>query len=56
MAPVDVTTSGPGAKGGANIVGRGVGEGPGPEVMAASTLEDTKVITSDGEDVGKISP
>jgi sporulation protein YlmC with PRC-barrel domain len=23
--------------------------------MAASTLEDTKVITSDGEDVGKIS-
>jgi len=55
MAPVDVTTSGPGAKGGANIVGSGVGEGPGPEVMAASTLEDTKVITSDGEDVGKIS-
>jgi sporulation protein YlmC with PRC-barrel domain len=55
MAPVDVTTSGPGAKGGANIVGSGVGEGPGPDVMAASTLEDTKVITSDGEDVGKIS-
>src|SRR5258707_15016238 len=37
------------------VVGSGVGEGPGPEVMAPSTLEDTKVITSDGEDVGKIS-
>ncbi|TCG03316.1 photosystem reaction center subunit H [Paraburkholderia steynii] len=42
------------ASGGAGIVGSGVGEGPGPEVMAASTLEGNTVISSDGEDVGKI--
>jgi sporulation protein YlmC with PRC-barrel domain len=40
---------------GADIVGGGSGEGPGPNVMAASTLEGNKVFTSDGEDVGKIS-
>jgi sporulation protein YlmC with PRC-barrel domain len=40
---------------GAQIVGGGVGDGPGPDVMAASTLKGTKVIASDGEDVGKIS-
>jgi len=40
---------------GATIVGSGVGEGPGPDVMAAATLSGDKVITSDGEDVGKIS-
>jgi sporulation protein YlmC with PRC-barrel domain len=40
---------------GAQIVGGGVGDGPGPDVMAASTLKGTKVISSDGEDVGKIS-
>ncbi|MFL9960278.1 PRC-barrel domain-containing protein [Paraburkholderia sediminicola] len=40
---------------GARIVGSGVGEGPGPDVMAAATLDGTKVVTSDGEDVGKIS-
>lgn len=55
MSPVNVTTPRSGSEGGANIVGSGVGEGPGPEVMAASSLDDTKVITSDGEDVGKIS-
>lgn len=53
MATSDLTGSGT-AQSGANIVGSGVGEGPGPDVMAASTLEDTTVITSDGEDVGKI--
>lgn len=42
-------------QGGASIVGSGVGEGPGPEVMAASSLEDTKVYSSDGEHVGEIS-
>jgi len=38
------------------IVGRGsaTAEGPGPYVMAASTLEGDKVMSSDGEDVGKI--
>ncbi|MEI6000575.1 PRC-barrel domain-containing protein [Paraburkholderia bengalensis] len=43
------------ARGGAGIVGGGVGEGPGPEVMAAATLDGNKVISSDGEHVGKIS-
>jgi sporulation protein YlmC with PRC-barrel domain len=41
--------------GGAGIVGGGVGEGPGPEVMAAATLDGEKVFSSDGEHVGKIS-
>lgn len=41
--------------GGARITGSGVGEGPGPDVMAADSLEGTQVISSDGEDVGKIS-
>jgi sporulation protein YlmC with PRC-barrel domain len=40
---------------GATIVGGGTGEGPGPDVMAAATLGGDKVITSDGEDIGKIS-
>ena len=40
---------------GANIVGTGVGDGPGPDVMAASTLDGTKVMSSDGEHIGKIS-
>ncbi|PQV46502.1 PRC-barrel domain-containing protein [Paraburkholderia sp. BL21I4N1] len=40
---------------GAAIVGLGVGDGPGPEVMAASTLDGNKVISSDGEHVGKIA-
>ncbi|MFM0484826.1 PRC-barrel domain-containing protein [Paraburkholderia strydomiana] len=50
-----------GAQGGANIGGGGggggggVGEGPGPDVMAAATLDGTKVMSSDGEHVGKIS-
>jgi len=41
--------------GGADIVGSGIGDGPGPEVMAAATLDGTQVISSDGEDIGKIS-
>lgn len=41
--------------GGAQIVGGRIGDGPGPDVMAASTLEDTKVVSSDNEHVGKIS-
>jgi sporulation protein YlmC with PRC-barrel domain len=53
MTTGDLTGSGTG-QGGAKIVGSGVGEGPGPDVMAASTLDSTTVITSDGEDVGKI--
>jgi sporulation protein YlmC with PRC-barrel domain len=53
--PASADLSGaPGAPG-ANIVGMGVGEGPGPDVMAASTLDGNKVMSSDGEHVGKIS-
>jgi sporulation protein YlmC with PRC-barrel domain len=40
---------------GAQIVGGGVGEGPGPEIMAAATLDGNKVLSADGEHVGKIS-
>jgi sporulation protein YlmC with PRC-barrel domain len=40
---------------GAGIVGMGVGDGPGPDVMAAATLDGNKVVTADGEHVGKIS-
>jgi sporulation protein YlmC with PRC-barrel domain len=40
---------------GASIVGTGVGDGPGPDVMAAATLDGNKVMSSDGEHVGKIS-
>lgn len=39
----------------AGIVGIGVGDGPGPEVMATGTLEGNKVVSIDGEHVGKIS-
>src|SRR5258707_5026264 len=44
-----------GTRGGADIVGGGIGEGPGPDIMAAATLDGNKVITADGEHVGKIS-
>jgi sporulation protein YlmC with PRC-barrel domain len=44
-----------GTQGGAKIVGSGIGEGPGPDVMAAATLDGNNVVSSDGEDVGKIS-
>ncbi|TDN57747.1 PRC-barrel domain-containing protein [Paraburkholderia sp. BL10I2N1] len=40
---------------GATIVGEGIGDGPGPYVMAAATLDGDKVISADGEHVGKIS-
>ncbi|KAB0630852.1 PRC-barrel domain-containing protein [Burkholderia latens] len=38
------------------IVGKGAATaaGPGPDVMAADTLEGNKVYTTDGDDVGKI--
>jgi sporulation protein YlmC with PRC-barrel domain len=53
MATDTLTGSGA-AQGGAKIVGSGVGDGPGPDVMAASSLDSNTVITTDGEDVGKI--
>jgi sporulation protein YlmC with PRC-barrel domain len=40
---------------GAHIVGVGMGDGPGPDVMGASTLDDSQVMSSDGEHVGKIA-
>jgi len=41
---------------GARIVGKGrvSAAGPGPDVMAASTLDSDRVLSSDGEEVGKI--
>ncbi|APR39728.1 PRC-barrel domain-containing protein [Paraburkholderia sp. SOS3] len=41
---------------GANIVGSGrdMANGPGPEVMAAATLDGDRVISSDGHDIGKL--
>ena len=44
-----------GTQGGAKIIGGGIGEGPGPDVMAAATLDGNEVVSSDGEDVGTIS-
>src|SRR5258707_9031396 len=44
-----------GTRGGADIVGGGIGEGPGPDIMAAATLDGNKVMSSDDEHVGKIS-
>ncbi len=45
-----------GSSGETRIVGKGsaTAEGPGPYVMAASTLEGDKVMSSDDKDVGKI--
>jgi sporulation protein YlmC with PRC-barrel domain len=55
MTTLDPRTQSASADSGANIVGGGVGVGPGPEVMAASTLDGNKVMSSDGEHIGKIS-
>ena len=44
-----------GTRDGADIVGGGIGEGPGPDIMTAATLDGNKVMSSDGEHVGKIS-
>ena len=49
------TLQSPSGGSGASITGGGIGEGPGPEVMAAATLDGNKVMSSDGEHVGKIS-
>jgi len=42
--------------GGARIVGgrREISNGPGPDVMAANTLDGDTVLSADGDDVGKI--
>ncbi|AOJ76893.1 PRC-barrel domain-containing protein [Burkholderia ubonensis] len=43
-------------QGQARIIGKGAATaaGPGPDVMAAGTLEGDKVVTTDGDDVGRI--
>ncbi|CAE6854153.1 hypothetical protein R69608_07759 [Paraburkholderia nemoris] len=55
MTRLDPSTQPATGGSGAKIVGGRAGEGPGPDVMAAATLDGDKVITSDGEDIGKIS-
>jgi sporulation protein YlmC with PRC-barrel domain len=40
---------------GTRIVGSGVGDGPGPDIMAAASLDGTRVMSSDGEPIGKIT-
>ena len=44
------------APGGAPIIGKSgqPSDGPGPEIMSASTLDGDKVVNSAGEDLGKI--
>ncbi|WP_250508872.1 PRC-barrel domain-containing protein [Caballeronia sp. GACF4] len=44
------------ASGGATIIGKGAATaaGPGPDVMAASTLDGNSVLSSDGHDVGSL--
>lgn len=42
-------------KGGARILGGGRGEGPGPEVMAAATLNGDDVVNTEGENLGEIT-
>jgi sporulation protein YlmC with PRC-barrel domain len=48
--------SGASATEGARIVGKGArtADGPGPEVMAASTLDGDKILCIEGEEVGKV--
>jgi sporulation protein YlmC with PRC-barrel domain len=54
MSMLNETQTRTGAR--AKIVGKGsqTAEGPGPEVMAAATLDGNKVLSSDGDDVGKV--
>jgi sporulation protein YlmC with PRC-barrel domain len=55
MTTLDPLSPAPAGEQGANIVGTGMGDGPGPDVMAAATLDGNKVMSADGEHVGKIS-
>lgn len=50
----DITAETP--PGGARIVGKGneSAVGPGPDVMAASTFEGDKILSTDGDEVGKV--
>lgn len=50
------TTTKTGVDQGARIVGKGNEDvsGPGPDVMAASTLDGDKILSTDGKEVGKV--
>ncbi|WP_206956980.1 PRC-barrel domain-containing protein [Trinickia acidisoli] len=50
------TTTTTGVSQGARIVGKGseTAAGPGPDVMAASTLDGDRILSTDGEEVGKV--
>lgn len=48
------TSTGTGSTGGASVVGGERGDGPGPYVMAADTLEGDKVVNTQGENLGEI--
>lgn len=56
MNPSDTQRNAAARGEGASIVGSGRNHqgGPGPDVMAADTLESNEVVSSDGENVGKI--
>lgn len=54
MASINPTQGTTGTTQPARIVGGVPGEGPGPEVMAADTLEGDDVINTRGEDLGEI--
>lgn len=36
------------------IIGNGTGKGPGPDIITATTLEGTRVLSADGEHLGKV--
>lgn len=55
MTPSDPSHPASAQPQGASIVGLGTGDGPGPDVMAASSLEGSKVMSANGEPVGKIA-
>jgi sporulation protein YlmC with PRC-barrel domain len=56
MNPSDMQRNAAARGEGASIVGAGRDHhgGPGPEVMAADTLENNEVLSSDGKNIGKI--
>ncbi|MGE5469585.1 MAG: PRC-barrel domain-containing protein [Bacteroidota bacterium] len=54
MASSTYTGSQPRTATGARVVGGSPGEGPGPDIMAADTLEGDSVVNPEGDDLGKI--
>ncbi|PMS15304.1 photosystem reaction center subunit H [Trinickia dabaoshanensis] len=56
MRTHSTSTTGVSQSQGARIVGKGpeTAAGPGPDVMAASTLDGDKILSTDGEEIGKV--